>query len=98
MVVTDHLGIGIDLGGSKTIIVIMDDLGKIHYKKRLESSSDWTVLETLTKEAVNNISSEKGQISALGIGIAGMTDCRNGIVKDAPALQWKNFDLLGTHR
>ena len=90
----DHFGIGIDIGGSKTVIVIMDPAGKVHYREKLESSRDWTVLESITRKTLDCVPLVDRQISSLGVGVAGMVNCHNGVVIDAPALQWRNLDLL----
>lgn len=76
--------LGIDLGGTKTEIIALDEHGKELYRKRVPSPRDdyqATInnLVSLVKEA----ESVTGQKGTVGIGIPGIVDRTTGKVKNA---------------
>ena len=91
---SEQYAIGIDIGGSKTLVVILSGSGKIVYQNLIKSSADWKKLYELVIHAILGSGLKKEQISTVGIGVAGIVDCRRGLVIDAPSLKWKNFNLL----
>lgn len=85
--------IGIDLGGTKTLMVIANREGKLFYKKQWPSLTDLPPLVKKVRETLQEAAVSEAEIMAMGIGVAGITDCDRGVVIEAPALHWKNFHL-----
>jgi glucokinase len=88
--------IGVDLGGTKIELGIVDETGRIHQHQRLE-----TLMEegapAIEEQVLNSIHllQEKAGIRALGIGIgvAGQIQPKTGLVIFAPNLKWHNVPL-----
>ena len=75
---------GIDLGGTKTEIIALDESGAEIYRKRVDtdSSSYGSIVHTIVG-LVTQAESELGQKGAVGIGIPGTISARTGYVKNA---------------
>ncbi len=95
----NNLVIGIDLGGSHISGIVANIGGEILFQDRIPEK--WVTgeenfqvllqfLQTLQKEA------EKLTAKVLGIaiGVPGIIDSKNGLVKLAPSLNWTDFPLL----
>jgi glucokinase len=88
--------IGIDLGGTKTAMAVIDSEGKIH-----EHKSFFTLAERGAQLIVNELVQEiqslcqfyQGNIVAVGVGVAGQVDKNNGSVIFAPNLRWTHVPL-----
>jgi len=86
--------LGIDLGGTKTDLGIVDGSGKILQHELIKTSKEGP--QAVVQEMIHSIKkleSSHGPISAVGIGMAGQIDGRTGLVYFAPNLGWKNFPL-----
>lgn len=86
--------IGVDIGGSKINIAIVDELGQIlRIKQILTNISDGP--DGIQNHIANVIKSLSIGLSPIGIGIGapGQIDPRNGIVLFAPNLNWRNVPL-----
>ncbi len=97
---TDHnLVIGIDVGGSHITTALATIGGEILHRERL--NVNWTTPETnfeILLKAVNSILAhprEEGRsLLGLGLGVPGILDTPNGLVKLAPSLNWVDYPLL----
>lgn len=91
-----RLAIGVDLGGTKIDIGLVDETGIIHHHQRLETlvAQGAEAIENQILESVR-IMQEKAPFPLLGIGVgvAGQIDSENGSVVFAPNLKWKNVPL-----
>ncbi len=86
--------IGVDIGGTKTLLVVLDANKKKIYEKKTKSSSDWKYLLDLVKGALSELKIFNNQINSMGIGVAGAVELNTDKIIDAPALKWKQFDLV----
>jgi glucokinase len=91
----EALSIGIDLGGTKVSLGLLNSQGKILISKKFltgpENGADRITSDIL--DAVNSLKKEtKKSIHAIGVGAAGQID-RKGIVKSAPNLPFTNYPL-----
>lgn len=76
--------LGIDLGGTKTEIIALDESGTEIYRKRVDTdpSSYGTIAATIA-ELVTEAESALGRNGTVGVGIPGTISARTGCVKNA---------------
>jgi glucokinase len=95
-----HLTLGIDLGGTKILAVVVDEdghvLGTAKRKTRAERGVD-DVIERIARtavEAVEDAGLDLGLIEAAGVGAPGVADHHTGVLEFAPNLpDWVNIPL-----
>jgi glucokinase len=88
--------IGIDLGGSKIDISLVNQSGTIHQQRRLETNVKGgpAAIEKQILEVIHEmISSTHGTVLGVGIGVAGQIDEKTGTVLFGPNLKWHNHPL-----
>lgn len=92
--------IGIDLGGTKILAGIVDkNTGKVLYKvknKTKKEKGEKKISEKLVEtveELLKEAKIKKGEISSIGIGVAGQVDRKKGILISAVNLKCKNLNL-----
>lgn len=95
---SDHLIIGIDLGGTKIYGAVADLDGKIVYEMHFDhhqthSEESLQVVYRVIDELLNMIGEKGLPVIGVGIGVPGITDSELGFVSFAPALEWQNFPL-----
>ncbi|MBQ4493095.1 MAG: ROK family protein [Elusimicrobiaceae bacterium] len=90
------IAVGIDIGGTFTKFIAVDQKGKVLKNIQLPTNIK------LNKSAfINQLANQvkiwqkdfKGQKLALGVGIAGDTDDKKGILHFAPNIPWHNFEI-----
>jgi glucokinase len=90
-------GIGIDLGGTKILGILMEEGGRILRKvdgNTGDPSSEKEVLRNLFSVIESLL--EEGPVSSIGIGCAGPDDFENQVVVTSPNLPFiKNYPLKG---
>lgn len=89
-------GIGIDIGGTNTKIIVTDEKGKIISTFRFSTEAKKGPESFICKlsEAVKKISSTLDEKpAAIGIGSAGDVDPKEGIIRYSPNLNWRNVHL-----
>ncbi|WP_408007920.1 ROK family protein [Pseudalkalibacillus sp. A8] len=90
--------IGIDIGGSKVASGITDLKGKV------QSYREFPTQEFLHKDLfrrlqedvqgmLNELELTTSDVLGIGVGVAGVTDVKKGMVMEAPALEWKQFSI-----
>lgn len=91
--------IGIDIGGTKVAIAIIDEQGGIHhrYEIKSETSSAETLFQSIV-EAVNHVLSNAeltiDDVEGIGIGIPGKVDALNGVAVYQLNIPWTNFPVV----
>lgn len=85
--------IGIDIGGTKTLIIIRSLSGEILYEQSIPSNRDCLVLKSLIDNAIDECGLNSSEIKGLAMGIPGRIDPKKQLVIDAPGLSWKNLSL-----
>lgn len=92
-----RFAIGVDLGGTKIEIAIVDEDGCIQDKQRFPTNSHGgynMVLDSIANPIKEMcLQNNKLKVIAVGIGVAGQIEKETGIVKYAPNLQWHNVAL-----
>ena len=94
-VLQDKLAIGVDLGGTKVRMALINDEGKIlsvnERSTHSERGSEAVLIDLLTD--VNQcLKIVKKEVHVLGVGVAGQVNFK-GVVRSAPNLGWDDFPL-----
>ncbi|WP_036222954.1 ROK family protein [Mesoaciditoga lauensis] len=88
--------LGIDLGGTNVAMAVVNENGEILVRKTIETKVQEgfeKVVERISK-AANEIISEVGGVSKIGIGSPGSIDHKNGLVRFSPNFPgWINVPL-----
>lgn len=91
-----QLAIGVDLGGTKIEIGIVDMEGKIHEQVRLKTLVDEgpAAIEMQIVNAIRfMIEKSSYKVLGIGIGVAGQIETNTGLVIFAPNLKWHCYPL-----
>lgn len=91
-----RLTIGVDLGGTKIDIGLVDTAGSILQHKRIKTDvkSGPDAIEKQILRDIHEMSNlNLGTLQGIGIGVAGQIDGENGAVLFAPNLNWHNYPL-----
>lgn len=92
------LGIGIDIGGTNTKLVVVNQAGKALAHERFKTEADKGPAHFLKRlgAAVDGLRRDYGrQLVSVGIGAAGDVDPERGVLRFAPNLGWRNVKLAG---
>jgi glucokinase len=97
--VEENLVIGIDLGGSHIGGALVNLGGVIlqEFRDTIPAASaeeNYQHLADFLKSILSKTKKIKSKIRGIAIGVPGILDSRNGIVKLAPGLAWNDFPLL----
>lgn len=88
--------IGVDLGGTKTLAVAVNEEGQVLGERRFPTSPERgpdSVLEDIAK-TVGELQDELGApAQMLGVGIAGQVDSKSGYLNYGPNLSWRDVSL-----
>jgi fructokinase len=75
---------GIDLGGTKTEIIALDDNGAERYRKRVDTDpTNYDVIVATIARLVTDAEAGLGVTGTVGVGIPGTISARTGLVKNA---------------
>lgn len=86
-------GVGIDIGGTKILVVITYLDGTILFKRKVKTTQDVNQIINIIKESIVDAEIDESNIVGMGVGVPSITDVKNGIVLDAYALGWSNLPL-----
>jgi glucokinase len=94
---TNQWAIGIDLGGTKIEVALVNSSGRLHDRLRLVTDSGHrykTILKQIT-EAIDQLCDKNRDAipHTIGIGIPGQLSKSSGIVHYAPNLNWHEVNL-----
>ncbi len=81
--------IGIDLGGTKTESILIDDSGKEIFRKRIETKKNYQGTVEGIIFLIEEIKAKFGKISSIGIGMPGIVSNETLLVKNANST-WLN--------
>lgn len=84
-------GVGIDIGGTKILIIITDLVGKVVFKKKTKTTNNVGEIVALVKGSLAEADIKEKDVIGLGIGVPGTTN--GGVVIRAKALNWINYHL-----
>jgi predicted NBD/HSP70 family sugar kinase len=83
--------LGIDIGGTKTLLAVLDANGVILEKVRVPTEHDYTQFIKILTENVAKLSTNK--FIACGVGVPGRLDRVHGIGLAMGNLPWKNIPI-----
>lgn len=87
------LSIGVDIGGTKIAVGVIDEAGAIVAEEKQETPAmDPALIAVAVAELVNRLSAEH-PVEAVGIGAAGFVDEKRATVLFAPNIKWVNEPL-----
>lgn len=92
------LGIGIDIGGTNTKLVVVNRAGKLLAQERFKTEPQKGPASFLKRlgAAVGGLRRDYGrQLVSVGMGAAGDVDPERGVLRYAPNLSWRNVKLTG---
>jgi glucokinase len=84
-----HACIGIDLGGSKVHVGVVDRAGHVHAERRAPTGGDRrlaAVLDAIARLADACVAEAQTTALAVGVGVAGQVDTAAGVVRSSPNL------------
>ena len=90
------ISFGIDIGGTFIKIIAANEKGKILKNQKIKTPSRLTAAKFLSflAEIVNGWKTElKAKKAVIGVGIAGDTDNKKGILRFAPNIPWSNLKI-----
>ena len=94
----ESLAIAVDVRASRTYIMITDSIGKqigdvASFQTALEPEKFVETLGQQVRKALDEYA-PGATVDGMGFVIPGMVDHRRGVVLNAPALKWRDVDLL----
>jgi glucokinase len=88
--------VGVDLGGTKIELGIVDEKGSVHDRQRLDTlvQEGPTAVEEQIINSINFLQKRTNfPLLGIGIGMAGQVQLQTGLIVFAPNLKWHNFPL-----
>ena len=81
--------IGIDLGGTKTEGILIDNTGKELIRQRITTQKNYEGTIDGIKSIVNDFENKFGKVESIGIGMPGAVSADSSLVKNANSI-WLN--------
>jgi|SRR5579859_6972854 len=83
--------LGIDIGGTKTLVAVLDKHGVIQERQKFPTSKDYDVFRRDLAESVEKFSTK--EFIACGVGVPGKIDRAHGIGLDMGNLPWHDVPV-----
>jgi glucokinase len=97
MMTSENLILGLDIGGTKTAVVLGSPRGEIHWRMQFLTRPERgfkIVFAELTTNIATALRSAKGTVAAISVSIGGPLDVLKGVIKSPPNLPgWTNVPL-----
>src|SRR5262249_14157790 len=93
----EQTAIGVDIEGTKIIVALINNDGKILQRKQFPTNvkgGPEIIQQDIIKE-IRELIKGQDKPKAIGVGMAGQISPESGMVKFAPNLGWHNIDLQG---
>jgi glucokinase len=95
---SEHLVIGIDLGGTKIFGAVTDLSGAMMHEVEIahhdtQGEDSFSLVLSLVQELLRFASQTGKHVLGIGIGVPGITHPETGVVVNAPSLNWDHFPL-----
>lgn len=89
----DQYAVGVDIGGTKILIIIADGLGKEIYKRKVASTGDLATICNIIDGAIEEAAIAKEKIIGMAIGVPGEINSVDGIVRLSIQMGWKDINI-----
>ncbi len=89
----ERTGIGIDVGGTKVLGLVVDEAGGILAEEILDTPAEDVDATMDTIFRVAGSLRERGDPTGVGVGAAGMVDFAAGAMRSAPNLAWREVPI-----
>ncbi|MBW8347926.1 ROK family transcriptional regulator [Bacillus sp. IITD106] len=86
-------GVGVDIGGTKILVIITDLLGNIEFRKKVKTTNSIKEIISLIKRCLKEANILESQVIGMGVGIPGSVNVKKGTVLQASVLKWTNLKL-----
>lgn len=95
---TQHLVVGVDLGGTDIYGAVADFNGNVlyeirHENRETESEGNFELLCSVVDQALAFAQTTSFTVKGIGIGVPGIIVPETGVISIAPALAWNDFPL-----
>ncbi|AEE96946.1 ROK family protein [Mahella australiensis] len=97
---SEHCHIGVDIGGTKINMGLMDDRGQRLTKMKIPTAAGLSYEDILDKvldcvdDMLGNSGLKQTDVASIGFGVPGTVDRSTGTVLFAPNLNWANIPLV----
>ena len=85
--------IGIDLGGTKTEAILIDNIGKEIFRKRIKTENNYSGTIKGIKSLINEIENQFEIVEQIGIGMPGAISLDSALIKNANSIWLNNKPL-----
>ncbi len=94
----NRVAVAVDVRASKTFLMVTDSIGKqlgeiVSFPTALQPEMFVETLALHVRRALSDISSD-ATVDGMGFVIPGMVNHKTGVVLNAPALKWRNVNLV----
>jgi hypothetical protein len=90
----ETVAIGVDLGGTETLVGVVDGKGRVIVEQRFETPTESVEAVAKIATACRAVAAEAGiAIERVGIGAPGPLELSKGIIELAPNLGWERVPL-----
>lgn len=88
----------LDIGGTKTIVAVIDEYGKVYGKERISTitSDCYAHLERcleVLRGILKNLGADESELSGIGVTLPGIVDSKEGKLIFAPYEKWENIPV-----
>ncbi|MFB3162372.1 ROK family transcriptional regulator [Neobacillus sp. 179-J 1A1 HS] len=87
-------GIGVDIGGTKILVIITNLNGTVVFRKKVKTTNRIEEIVELIKQCMLEANINESKVIGMGIGVPGTTNIHEGIIIQASALMWTNLNLI----
>ncbi len=89
----ESFSIGIDIGGTKILIMIMNRNQDVVFRKKIATEPKLERIIDLIHETLAEAEVPEGKIRGMAVGIPGRVNPETGVVLDAPSLRWSDVPV-----
>ncbi|PKM51996.1 MAG: ROK family transcriptional regulator [Firmicutes bacterium HGW-Firmicutes-7] len=85
--------IGVDIGGTKILLMIANKFGKVIHKKKVDSTGDLNDILKIIDVFLDEVNIGINEIVGMGIGVPGEINSLDGIVRVSVQMGWKDTNI-----
>lgn len=85
--------IGVDTGGTKTLVTVFDNDGNLQKKQKFLTPRDIPTYIQQVTSAINSLVTDRSEILGISIAVPGLVE--NQVVVVCKNLGWRNIDIIG---